>query len=160
MWSWIKEFLFLWISNGYSLIFVNSYGIRDPLKQNLAIQLCRNRNKDVNILTGTHINLNQIRHIRNNWLGAIFFSPGDSHTKGFLSCFVWVLKVSLRLKLIQKRGLCPLRLLTLMAEFSVFIPLQGITPGNSCLGGVFLKDYKIIWKIKIREIKTNNTWRL
>ena len=66
------------------MIYDNFGGIRDPLKQNLALQFCRNRNKDVNILTETHINLDQIHHIRNNWLGAIFFSPGDSHTKGLL----------------------------------------------------------------------------
>ena len=29
----------------------------------------------------------------------------------------------------------------------------GIAPGNSCLEGVSLKDYKIIWKIKMREMK-------
>ena len=54
------------------------------MKQNLALQFCRNRNKDVSILTETHINLDQIHHIRNNWLGAIFFSLVDSHTKGLL----------------------------------------------------------------------------
>ena len=37
-------------------------------------------------------------------------------------CFIWVLKVSLRLTLIQKGGLCPLRLLPLMIEFSVCAP--------------------------------------
>ena len=51
------------------------------------------------------------------------------------------------------RGLCPLGLLPLMTEFSVFMSLQGVAPGNSLTGGVSLKDYKIIWKIKIREIK-------
>ena len=40
-----------------------------------------------------------------------------------------------------------------MTEFCVFIPLQSIAPGNSWIGGVSLKDYKIIWKIKIRETK-------
>ena len=39
--------------------------------------------------------------------------------------------------------------LPLMTEFSVFILLQGIAPGNSWLG-----DYKRIWKIKMREMKT------
>ena len=67
-----------------------------------------------------------------------FFLP----QKDYLTCFVQVLKVSL----IQKRGFYPLRILTL--EFSVFLPLQGIAPGNNCLGGVSLKDYKIIQKIK------------
>ena len=45
------------------------------------------KNKDISILTETHINHDQIHHqihIRNNWLGPIFFSPGDSHTKGLL----------------------------------------------------------------------------
>ena len=41
-----------------------------------------------------------------------------------------------------------------MTEFSVFMYLQGIAPGNSWLGDVSLKDYKIIYKIKMREMKT------
>ena len=67
-------------------------------------------------------------------------------------CFIWVLKVSLRLTLIQKGGLCPLRLLPLMRV--LFVPLQGIAPENSWLGDAFLKDYKIICKIEMREMKT------
>ena len=64
--------------------YVKFGGIRDPLKQNLALQFCRNQNKDVIVLTETHINLDQIQHIRNNWLGAMFYSQGVSHTKGLL----------------------------------------------------------------------------
>ena len=30
---------------------------------------------------------------------------------------------------------------------------HGITPGNSWSGDISLKDYKIIWEIKVREIK-------
>ena len=45
------------------------------------------------ILTETHISHDQIRHIRNNWLGSNFFSHGDSHTKGCLSYFIWDLKI-------------------------------------------------------------------
>ena len=67
--------------------------IRDPLKQALALEFCRNQNKVISILTETHINHNQIHHIRNNWLGSNFFSLRDSHTKGCLSCFIWELKV-------------------------------------------------------------------
>ena len=114
--------------------------IRDPLKQDLALEFCRNQNKVISILTETHINHDQIHHIRNNWLGPIFFSPGDSHKKGLLLLLHWVLKVSLRLTLIQKGRLCPLRLLPLMTEFCVYAP-----SGNSWLGSVSLKDYKIIW---------------
>ena len=39
-------------------------------------------------------------------------------------------------------------------ESSLFVPLQGIAPENSWLGGAFLKDYKIISKLKMREMKT------
>ena len=43
---------------------------------------------------------------------------------------------------------------TTFNESSLFVPLQGIAPENSRLGGAFLKDYKIICKIKMREMKT------
>ena len=48
--------------------------IRDPLKQDLALEFCRNQNKVISILTETHINHDQIHHIKNNWLGFNFFS--------------------------------------------------------------------------------------
>ena len=75
------------------MIYDHIGGIRDPLKQDLALEFCRNQNKVISILTETHINHDQIHHIRNNWLGSNFFSLGDSHTKGCLSCFIWDLKV-------------------------------------------------------------------
>ena len=125
-------------------------GIRDPLKLDLALAFCRKENKSINILTETHINYDQIHHIRNNWLGRISFFLGDSPRKGCFSCFIQALKVSLRLTLIQKGGLCYLRLLPLMMEFSVFMLLQGIAPKSSWLGDVSLKEYKSIWKIKTR----------
>ena len=71
----------------------NIYGIRDPLKQKLALEFCKYQNNVVSILTETHINHNQIDHVRNNLLGSNFFSLGGSHTKGCLSCFIWDLKV-------------------------------------------------------------------
>ena len=55
------------------------------MKQDLALAFCRNQNKDVSILTDSHINHDQIHQIRNNWLGLIFFSPGDSHTEELLA---------------------------------------------------------------------------
>ena len=69
-------------------------GIRDPLKQDLALEVCRNQNKLISILSWTHINHDQIHHIRNNWLGSNFFSLGDSHTKRCLFGFIWELKVN------------------------------------------------------------------
>ena len=61
---------------------------------------------------------------------------------------------SFKLTLIQKGGLCSFRLLPLMREFSVVLPLKGVAAGKSGLGAVFLKDYTIMWKIKLREMKT------
>ena len=44
--------------------------------------------------------------------------------------------------------------LSLMTEISVFVPLQGIASGICWLGGISLKEYKIIWKIEMKEMKT------
>ena len=59
--------------------------IRDPLKQDLVLEFCGKQNKDISILTETHINHDQIHQIRNNWLGPIFLSPRNTHTKGLLA---------------------------------------------------------------------------
>ena len=64
------------------MIYDHVGGIRDPLKQDLALKFCRNQSKVISIVTETHINHDQINHIRNIWLGRIFSSLGYSHTKG------------------------------------------------------------------------------
>ena len=91
-------------------------------------------------MTGTHFNHDQIKQLKKNWLGSIFFCPGDSLDG--LPWFIRVLKVSLRLTLMQHGGLCHITLFPLMTNFSVLMPLQGITPKNSWLGSISLKDYK------------------
>ena len=105
-------FFFLPFFNGYCMIRENVGGIKDPLKQDMALEFGRKKNKDISILTETHINHYQIHHLS-------------------LSIFLWLWKILLRLTLIQKRGFCPLRLLPLITEFSVFMPLQVIAAGNS-----------------------------
>ena len=45
---------------------------------------------------------------------------------------------------------------SIITHVSVFIPLEGIALGNSWLGDISLKDYKNIWKVMVREIKTIN----
>ena len=67
------------------MIYANVGSIRDPLKQDLALDFYRKQHKYISILTETHIKHDQILHIRNNWLGPIFLSPGCSHTKGFIA---------------------------------------------------------------------------
>ena len=134
--------------NGYSMIYHYVGGIRDHLIEDLALPFCSNQSKVISNVTETHINHDQMRHIRNSWLDPIFFSPGVSLTKNGFSCFLWVLKVSLRLTMIQKGSFCPLRWFPLMTV------LQGIAPANRRLWGLSLKDYKILWKTKMREMKT------
>ena len=71
----------------------------------------------------------------------------------------WVPSFSLLEIVIQKVDIDPKERfasfkVTTSNESSLFVPLQGIAPENSWLGGAFLKDYKIICKIKMRKMKT------
>ena len=97
------------------------------------------KKQDMNILTETHINHDQIHHqvhIRNNWLGLIFFSSGDSHTKGSLALLHPGLEGISEVDTEPKGGFESFKVtpVPLMTEFSVFMPLSGIVPGNSWLG--------------------------
>ena len=89
-------------------------------------------------------------------MGPIFFSPGNIHTKESLVLLHPGLEGITEVDTDPKEGFLSFKLtpLPLMTEFSVFIALQDTAPGNSSLEGGFLKDYKIIWKIKLREMKT------
>ena len=89
------------------MIYDHIGGIKYTLKQDMELEFCGNQNSVISILIETHINHDQIHHIRNDWLGSSFFSPGDIYTEECLSCFIWVLTVTRRLTLIQKGGLCP-----------------------------------------------------
>ena len=50
-----------------------------PWKRIWNFNFAETETKTLVFLTETHINLDQIHHIINNWLGVIFFSPGDNH---------------------------------------------------------------------------------
>ena len=93
-------------------------------------------------LTETHINLDQIHHIRSNWLGAIFFCPGNSHTKGLFVLFLLGLEsvtevgtdpkgrfVSFQVTPSNNRGLC------------VYAP-SGYSTKEQLTRGLSLKDYR------------------
>ena len=67
-------------------------------------------------------------------------------------CFIWVLKVS-EVDTDPERRFVSFKVTT-SNESSLFVPLQGMAPESSWLGGAFLKDYKNICKIKMREMKT------
>ena len=103
------------------MIYANVGGIRDLLKQDLALEFCRKQNKYIIILTETHIKHDQILYVRNNWLGPIFLLEVVTQ-KDWLPRFIRALKVSLRLTLIQKRDLCPSRLLYLITDLYFCAP--------------------------------------
>ena len=52
--------------NGFKPIYDHADGIRDPLKQDLTPDFCRNQEKVISILTETHINHDPIQPKRNN----------------------------------------------------------------------------------------------
>ena len=88
--------------------------------------------KYVSILTETHINQDQMQHqihTRNIWSGPISFSPRDSLTKGSFVLLEGITEVDTD----PKGGLVSFKVTPLprMKEFSVFMPLQSIAPGNS-----------------------------
>ena len=107
----------------------------------------------ISILTETHINRDQIHHTRNNWLGPILFSPGDTHTNGMLFLLHLGLEGVTEVDTDPKERFVSFKVTT-SNEGSLFVPLQSIAPESSWLGGAFLKDYKNICKIKMREMKT------
>ena len=93
------------------------------------------------------------KHIGNNWLGAIFLSPGDSHIKGLLVLLHLGLEGVTEVDTDPKGRFVSFKV-TPSNDRVLCVYALGIAPGNSCLEGVSLKDYKIIWKIKMREMKT------
>ena len=141
------------------MIYDNAGGIRDLLKQDLALEFCRKKDKDISILTEKHINHDQIHHqvhTRSHWLGPIFFSPGDIHTKGSLLLPHPGLEGITEVDTDPKEGFVSFKAtpFPLMTEFSVFIALQGTAPGNSCARGWFFKGLQNYMENKMREMKT------
>ena len=63
------------------MIHVNVVHIKDPSKQDLSLEFCKNKNKSISILTESHINLDQIQHIKRHWL-APSFSLLENHSDG------------------------------------------------------------------------------
>ena len=73
---------FLWFLNSCNMIYDHVGAVRDPLKQDLALEFCWNQNKIITLLNETHINHHQIHHKKIiDWVPS--FSSGD-HTKWML----------------------------------------------------------------------------
>ena len=83
------------------------------------MNFAENKTIYLSILIETYIKHDHILHIRNNWLGLIFLSPGSTHTKGLIAHFHPTLKditevdtdpkgrfVSFKVTLCNNRVLC------------------------------------------------------
>ena len=86
-------------------------------------------------------------------MGAIFFSPGDTHTNGMLFLLHLGLEGVTEVDTDPKERFVSFQVTT-SNESSLFVPLRGIAPEGSWLAGTFLKDYKNTCKIKMKEMKT------
>ena len=140
------------------MIYANVGSIRAPLKEDLALDFYRKQNKQISILTEPHIRQDQILHIRNNWLGPIFLSPGSSHTKRFIAQLHPGLEGVTEVDIDPKGRFVSFKVTLSNNRVHCFVPLKGITPERSWLKGVSLKDNKIIWRINVRKIKTKLYW--
>ena len=125
-------------------------GIRDLLKQDLALEFSRNQNKVISILTEPHMNHDQIHNIGNNWLGSNFFSLGYSHTKGCLSCFIWDLKVD-----IDPKGRLVSFKFTPFNDRGLYVyPPSGYSTGEPLDEGRFFEGLQNYMASKEKEMKT------
>ena len=86
-------------------------------------------------------------------MGPTFFSLGDTDTNGMLFLLHLDLEGVTEVDTDLKKRFVSFKVTT-SNEGSLFVPLPSIAPGSSWLGGAFLKYYKKICKIKMREIKT------
>ena len=82
-----------------------------------------------------------MHHTRNNLLGPIFFSPGDTQTKRMLFLLHLGLEGVTEVDTDPKERFVPYKV-TKSNDSSLFVPLQGIAAESSWLGGAFLKYYK------------------
>ena len=71
----------------------------------------------------------------------IFFSPEDTHTKAMLFLLHLGLEGVTEVDTDPKERFVSFKVTT-SNESSLFVPLQGIAPESSWLGGAFLKYYK------------------
>ena len=134
--------------------------MRNPLKLNLAPEFCRNHKKN-----HQYFNWNSYQPWSNTpynkqLIRLYFFGLLEIVIqKECFFCFIWVLKVSLRLTLIQKGGFCPLRLSPLMRVLCL-CPFMVQHQRTAGLGVIFWRTTKLYAEQKWGKWKQNNAWRL
>ena len=112
--------------------------IRDPLKQDLAPEFYRNQKKSS--VFELKLISTMIRYTIQETIFPIFFSPGDSHTRGMFFLLHLGLECVTEVDTDPKERFVSFKVST-CNEISLFLPLQGIATGSSWLGWASLKDY-------------------
>ena len=69
---------------GYSIISLNSGGIRTKERFDTALQFCRNAKADFSILQETHLGFSKYTDIKSQWEGQVYISPGTIFRDGIL----------------------------------------------------------------------------
>ena len=68
----------------YSIISLNSGGIKTKERFDTALQFCRNSKADFSILQETHLESNKFADIKNQWEREVYISPGTIFRDGIL----------------------------------------------------------------------------
>ena len=71
-------------SKCYSIISLNSGGLKIKERLDTALQFCRNAKADFSILQETHLGPNKFVEIKNQWEGEVYISPGTTFRDGIL----------------------------------------------------------------------------
>ena len=120
------------------------------MKQDLVFEFGRKQNKGNSILTETHINHDKIYQIINNWLGPIFLSPKNIHTKGLLGQLHPGLEGVTEVET-DSKGRFTSRLLSLITKFSV-CPPSGHSTREQLIKGHFFEGLQNQNKILLGDL--------
>ena len=133
------------------MLYANVGGI--SRKQELALEFSRSQNKNFFNLAETHMSQYQLHQLRNNWLGPIFCSPGDTFTKGMLVLLHLGFDDVTDVDIDPDRRFVSFKVAPSEDRvLSVFMHLRGIITNNS------LNDYKTILRTKLREMKKKRNY--
>ena len=120
------------------------------MKQDLVLEFSRNQNKDVSMLTETHIKL----LVRNNWLGLILFSPGYSQRKGLFVLLHPDLESVIEVDTDRKRRFLDVKVTLSNFRVLCVYAFSRYNTRDSWIAGISWKDCKYVWKIKVKKMKT------
>ena len=135
-------------------MYTNVGGIRDTLEQNLALKFCRKENKYISILIEIHIKHDQILHIRSNWIGPIFLSPGRSHTNALIAELHPSLEGVTEVDTDPKEKFVSSKVILSNNRVLRFCAPSRHNTREQLGRGRFFERYKIISKISVREMET------